>query len=111
VNTELAVLAGTMLWTGFGLTIAAPPEVGAATAPEAGNPRATTSSPASFHIRPIAPRRSAPKPSAPLRELSLRCLRRQKLLETNTDSPPWARHCNSGRLTPAELADGLALWG
>src|SRR5581483_11052604 len=42
-------------------------------------------------------------------ELPLRCLRRRKLLETNTDSPPWARPCNWGRLSPAELADGLAL--
>jgi hypothetical protein len=96
VNTELdelGVLAGTMLWTGRGFTIAAPPEVAEARAPEAGSPRITTSSPVSFQMRPIADRRSAFGPSVLPRELPLRCLRREKLLETNTDSPPWARPC------------------
>jgi hypothetical protein len=100
VNTELEVLdvlGGTMLWTGVGLTIAAPPDVaGEATAPEAGSPTATTSRAASVHIRAIAAGRSAFAPSALLRALPLRCLRRKKLLETNTDSPPWARPCNTG---------------
>src|SRR6185437_2625440 len=101
----------TMLCTGVGLTIAAPPEVGEATAPEAGSATAITSSPASVHTRPIAARRSAFGPPILPRELSLRCLRREKLLETNTDSPPWARPCKWAPVWPAELADGLALWG
>src|SRR5581483_502569 len=100
VNTEfdiLDVLGGTMLWTGVRLTIAAPPDVaGDATAPAAGSPTATTSRAASVHIRAIAARRSTFGPRTLPRELPLRCLRRKKLLETNTDSPPWARPCNTG---------------
>ena len=95
------------------MTIAAPPEAPfdadrAASALEAGATNATASSAVSLNIRAIAARRSALGPAHLARELSLRCLRLRKLLETNRDSPPWARRCN-GRLVPAELADGLAL--
>src|SRR5689334_6338254 len=76
VNTEVDEVdaeAGTMLWTGLGLTIAAPPEVlGEATAPEAGSPTAMARSPASIRTRAIAARRSTSGPPSLPRELLLR---------------------------------------